>query len=312
MARTLSRKAGMQIALARLLLTLLGLLCCGPALARVNVFACEPEWAALAQEIGAADVSAVSATTAFQDPHRIEARPSLIARLRNADLVICSGSQLEAGWLPVLLSQAGNGRVQPGTPGYLEASQLVERLDVPQTVDRSQGDVHPGGNPHVHTDPRNIAKVAAVLAERLAGLDRSRAQDYRRRAADFATRWQAAIARWEAEAAALKGVPIVEHHKAFSYLVRWLGLRELDTLEPKPGIPPTTQHLVELVERLKREPARMIIYSTYDDPRAAQFLAQRSGVPAVMLPFTVGGSDTAKDLYGYFDDVIARLRGALK
>ena len=118
--------------------------------------------------------------------------------------------------------------------------------------------------------------------------------------------------RWEAEAAPLKGASVIQHHKTFSYLARWLGLRELDTLEPKPGIPPTTQHLVELVERLKREPARMILYSSYDDPRAAQFLAQRGGIPAVMLPLTVGGSDRAKDLYGYFDDLIARLVGAAK
>jgi zinc/manganese transport system substrate-binding protein len=296
----------------RIAIALIFVLASTPALARVNVFACEPEWAALAQEVGGNDVSAVSATTALQDPHRIEARPSLIARLRNADLVICSGAQLEIGWLPVLFSQAGNGRVQPGTQGYLEASQLVERLDVPQVVDRSQGDVHPGGNPHVHTDPRNIAKVGAALAVRLAALDPGHAAGYRSRAAEFDKRWQAAIARWQAQAAPLKGAPVVEHHKGFSYLVRWLGLREVGTLEPKPGIPPTTQHLVELVEQMKRAPARLILYSSYDDPRAAQFLAQKSGVPAVMLPFTVGGSDRAKDLYGYFDDVIARLLGAAK
>lgn len=284
----------------------------GSATAAVNVFACEPEWAALARELGGDKVSAFSATSAFQDPHRIEARPSLIARLRNADLLVCSGAQLEAGWLPVLLSQAGNARVQPGTAGYLEASQLVERLDVPRVLDRSQGDVHPGGNPHVHTDPRNIAKVAPALSERLAELDRPNAAAYRAKGEEFQKRWQAAIARWEAQAARLKGVPVVEHHKAFSYLVRWLGLREIDTLEPKPGLPPTTAHLVELVERMKREPAKMILYSSYDDPRAAQFLSQRTGIAAVMLPFSVGGSDAAKDLFAYFDDVIARLAAPLQ
>jgi zinc/manganese transport system substrate-binding protein len=279
--------------------------------AAVNVFACEPEWAALAKEIGGDKVSVFAATTALQDPHRIEARPSLIARLRNAELLVCSGAELEAGWLPVLLSQAGNARVQPGTPGYLEASQFVARLEVPTVVDRAQGDVHPGGNPHVHTDPRNIAKVAAALGERLGEIDRGNAAAYRQRLGEFQKRWQAAMARWEAQAARLKGVPLVEQHKAFSYLIRWLGLRELDTLEPKPGIPPTTAHLAELVERMKREPAKMIVYSSYDDPRAADFLAQRTGIPKVMLPFTVGGSDRAKDLFGFFDDLIARLLGPL-
>jgi zinc/manganese transport system substrate-binding protein len=278
----------------------------------LNVFACEPEWAALAQELGGDKVSAVSATTAFQDPHHIEARPSLIARMRNANLVVCSGSELEIGWLPLLLTQSGNGRVQPGSPGYLEASQYVVKLEVPRVLDRSMGDVHPGGNPHIQTDPRNIAKVAKVLAERLAQIDGANAATYRSRAEAFDQRWQEAIKRWEQQAARLKGVPLVEHHKGFTYLISWLGMREAGDLEPKPGIPPTTSHLAGLVEQMKQSPAKMIIYSSYDDPKAAQFLTQRTGIPNVMLPFTVGGSDKAKDLFGYFDDLIARLLGPLQ
>jgi zinc/manganese transport system substrate-binding protein len=273
----------------------------------LNVFACEPEWASLAQELGGDKVSVVSATTARQDPHHIEARPSLIARMRAADLVVCSGSELEIGWLPLLLTQSGNNRVQPGSPGYLEASRYVLKLEVPTTVDRSMGDVHPGGNPHVHTDPRNIARVAKVLAERLAQLDAANAATYRSRADAFDKRWAEAIARWEKQAAPLKGVPLVQHHKGFTYLINWLGMREVGDLEPKPGIPPTTSHLAGLVEQMKKAPAKMIVYSSYDDPKAAQFLSQRTGIPNVMLPFTVGGSDRAKDLFGYFDDLVARL-----
>src|SRR5690349_43501 len=136
--------------------------------AAVNVFACEPEWAALAKELGGDKVSAVSATTALQDPHQIQARPSLIARIRDADLLVCSGAELEIGWLPLLLTQSGNSRVQIGAPGYLEASQYVRKLEVPRVLDRSLGDIHAAGNPHIQTDPRNIAKVADVLAQRLA------------------------------------------------------------------------------------------------------------------------------------------------
>lgn len=290
----------------RLLLFLLGLASV-PASAAVNVFACEPEWASLAQELGGDKVSVVSATTARQDPHHIEARPSLIARMRAADLVVCSGSELEIGWLPLLLTQSGNGRVQPGSPGYLEASRYVLKLEVPTALDRSMGDVHPGGNPHIQTDPRNIAKVARVLAERLAQLDAANAAAYRSRADSFDKRWAEAIARWEKQAAPLKGVPLVQHHKGFSYLIAWLGMREVGNLEPKPGIPPTTSHLVELVDQMKQAPAKVIVYSSYDDPKAAQFLSQRTGVASVMLPFTVGGSDRAKDLFGYFDDLVARL-----
>src|SRR3954470_13925806 len=171
-----------------------------PAHANLNVFACEPEWAALAQEIGGDKVSVYSATTARQDPHHIEARPSLIARIRSADLVVCSGSELEIGWLPLLLTQSGNSRVQPGSPGYLEASRYVLRLEVPTVVDRSMGDVHPGGNPHIQSDPRNIAKVARVLAERLAQLDAANAATYRSRAEAFDKRWAEAIVRWEKQA----------------------------------------------------------------------------------------------------------------
>jgi len=283
-----------------------------PAAAAINVFACEPEWAALAQELGGDKVSTISATTAFQDPHHIEARPSLIARIRSADLVVCSGSELEIGWLPLLLTQSGNGRVQPGSPGYIEASQYVAKLEVPRAIDRSMGDVHPGGNPHIHTDPRNIAKVAAVLAERLAQIDGANAAAYRSRGQAFEQRWKEAIARWEQQAARLRGVPLVEHHKGFTYLVNWLGMRDVGDLEPKPGIPPTTSHLAQLVDQMKQAPAKMIVYSSYDDPKAAQFLSQRTGIPSVMLPFTVGGSDKAKDLFGYFDDVIARLTGPLQ
>jgi zinc/manganese transport system substrate-binding protein len=169
------------------------------------------------------------------------------------------------------------------------------------------GDVHPGGNPHIHTDARNIARVAKVLAERLAQLDGANAATYRSRADSFDKRWAEAIARWEKQAAPLKGVPLVQHHKGFTYLINWLGMREVGDLEPKPGIPPTTSHLAGLVEQMKKTPAKVIVYSSYDDPKAAQFLSQRTGIPNVMLPFTVGGSDRAKDLFGYFDDLVARL-----
>jgi zinc/manganese transport system substrate-binding protein len=283
-----------------------------PVLAALNVFACEPEWGALAQELGGDKLSVYTATTALQDPHRIEARPSLIARARNADLLICSGSELEAGWVPLLLQQSGNERIRQGSPGYFEASQAVPRLEIPAVVDRSLGDIHPSGNPHVHTDPRNIGAIAEVLAHRLAQLDPANAEPYRARAASFQARWQAAIQRWEREGAPLKGVALVVYHRDFSYFIRWMGMREAGALEPKPGVPPAPAHLAELVARMKREPAKMVVYSPYNSPRPAEFLSERSGVPAVPLPFTVGGSARAKDLFGLFDDTIARLLAALR
>ncbi|MCX7151021.1 MAG: zinc ABC transporter substrate-binding protein [Proteobacteria bacterium] len=283
-----------------------------PAVAALNILACEPEWAALATEIAGDKATVSSATTALQDVHRIEARPSLIARARSADLVICTGSELEIGWLPLLTTQSGNARIQPGSPGYLEASQLVAKLDIPKVVDRSMGDIHPGGNPHVHGDPRNYIKVAEALTERLARLDAANAATYQARHKAFVERWQAAIARWEQQAAPLKGVRVVVYHKDSTYLLNWLGMKEAASLEPKPGIPPTPGHLAELLKQMEREPAKMIIYSAYNDPKAAEFLSSRSKIPAVMLPYTVGGSDKAKDLFGLFDDTIARLLAGMK
>ena len=282
------------------------------ASAALKVLACEPEWAALVQELAGDKAAVHSATTAQQDPHRIEARPSLIARARNADLVVCTGSDMEAGWMPLLLAQSGNARIQPGTPGYLETAPLVARLDVPRVLDRAQGDIHPGGNPHIHLDPRNIAKVAVVLRDRLMQIDPANAETYQARSGAFLARWRDATARWEATAAPLRGLTLIVHHKNLSYLGAWLGLREVGSLEPKAGIPPTTAHLAELVTRMQREPARLIAYSAYNDARAAAFLSERTRIPAVMLPYTVGGSDAAKDLFGLFDDTLARLLAVLQ
>jgi zinc/manganese transport system substrate-binding protein len=282
------------------------------ASAALNVFACEPEWGALAKELGGDKVVVFTATTALQDAHRIEARPSLIARARNADLVACSGSELEIGWLPLLLTQSGNGRIQPGLPGFLEAAQFVPRIEIPKVVDRSLGDIHPGGNPHIHTDARNIARVAEVMSQRLAQLDPQNAAAYKSQSEAFGARWQTAIQRWERAGARLKDVPVVVFHRDFSYFIRWMGMREAGSLEPRPGIPPTPAHLAGLVEQMKRAPAKVIIYSPYNDPRAAQFLSERTGIPAVMIPFTVGGSDKANDLFALFDETIALLLAVLK
>ena len=283
-----------------------------PAAAALNIFACEPEWGALAQELGGDKVNVYNATTAQQDPHHIEARPSLIARARNADLLICSGSELEIGWVPLLLTNSGNDRIQPGSPGYLEASQFVVKLEIPKVIDRALGDIHPAGNPHIHLDPRNIAKVAEVLAGRLVAIDHANASEYRKRADAFRQRWSSAMEQWEKKAAPLKDISVVLYHKDFSYFINWAGMRDAGSLEPKPGIPPTPAHLGQLVEQMKRNPAKLVIYSPYNNPKAAEFLSQQANIPVVMVPFTVGGTEKAKDLFGLFEDTIERLLKAVK
>ena len=246
----------------------------------------------------------------MQDPHQIQAKPSLIARARNADLVVCTGAELEIGWLPVLLQQSGNARVQAGQPGNFAAADFVRKLDLPTRLDRSQGDVHAAGNPHVQTDPRNIAQVAVALGARLQQVDPAHAAAYAAQLADFTRRWQQAMDRWAAQAAPLKGVPVVSQHKAFVYLYDWLGLKEVAVLEPKPGVEATASHLQAVLATLKTAPARMVLYAAYQDPRASDWLSKNAGIPAVKIAFTVGGTDGAKDLFGLFDDTVARLLAA--
>ncbi len=275
--------------------------------AAINVFACEPEWAALARELGGEAVKVYAATTALQDPHRIEARPSLIAQMRRADLVVCTGAELEIGWLPVLLREAGNARVQPGRPGYFEAASFVALRDKPARLDRAEGDVHAQGNPHIHTDPRNILRVSEALSARLAEVDPASAVLYRTRGQAFVTRWQAAIARWETRAAPLNKLPVAVQHPSFAYLLAWLGLREVATLEPKPGVEPSVSHLARIAAQLQTTPAKMVLRAVYQSPRPADWLAQRAGIPALALPYTVGGNERASDLFSLFDDTLDQL-----
>ena len=289
-------------------LSLLGLLATTPAQAALKVFTCEPEWAALVQELGGAQVTVASATSALQDPHHIEARPSLIAKTRQADLLVCTGAGLEAGWLPSLLRTAGNARVQPSQPGYFEAASAVTLLESKTSADRADGDVHPQGNPHLHLDARNITRVAEQLAARLKQLDPANAGHYSARHTDFAGRWQAALKRWEREAATLKNMPVVYHHRNWVYLAQWWGLKEVGVLEPKPGLPPTAAHLTQLLTQLKTTPARAILRSAYEDGRADAWLSERAHIPALVLPYTVG-AESADDLFKLFDITLARLKG---
>jgi len=277
------------------------------ALAALNVFASTPEWGSLAKELGGDKANVYVASTALQDPHRIEARPSLIARARSADLMVCNGAQLEIGWLPLVQQQSGNPKIQPGQPGYFEAASAVALIERPSSVDRSLGDVHPDGNPHLHLDPRNVALVAAALGERMARLDAADAGVFRERTKAFLGRWNEAQARWQKLGAPLKGIGVVVYHKNLSYLLNWLGMQEVGALEPKPGLPPSTAHLNELLEQLRRTPAKAVVRAAYNEPRAAEWLAERAKMFAITIPYTVGGTDAAKDLFSLYDDTLARL-----
>lgn len=282
------------------------------ALAALNIFATLPEWASLAQEIGGDKVKVFAATQALQDPHHVEARPSLIARARNADLVVAGGAELEVGWLPVILRESGNARIQPGSSGYFEATSQVQMLEIPGRLDRADGDVHAQGNPHVHTDPRNILKVGEALVKRMAEMAPADAATFQANWRAFSEKWRASLARWEKALAPLQGQPVAVQHKNFTYLIAWLGLKEEATLEPKPGVEPSAAYLGKLASRTGGQKPRMVLRAAYDNPRPAEWFGNEAKVAVVVLPYTVGGSDKAKDLLSLFDDTADRLLTALK
>ena len=248
----------------------------------------------------------------MQDVHRVEAKPSLVARARTADLVVSNGAELEVGWLPVLLQESGNPKIQRGPPGFFEAISALTLIEVHRELDRAIGDIHPLGNPHVQLDPRNVAAVAKALTAKLIAIDPAGADYYSVRGADFTKRWGEAIVRWQSKAAPLKDVPVVVMHRDQAYLCHWLGLKELASIEPKPGVPPSAGYLGELVTKLSASPPRVILLNAYNDPKAARWLSERIHAPAVVLPFSVGGSPAARDLFGLFDDTVDKLLGATK
>lgn len=292
-----------------LFLVLLGIAALMPrsAFAEVNIFACAPEWGALAQEIGADKVEVYTATKAAQDVHHMRAKPSLLAAMRKADLIICSGASLEIGWLPILLNKAGDAQVQDGAIGSIMASDYVDRLEMMDNVDRSMGHVHPEGNPHIHLDPRNILIVAGVLKDRLSQIDSVNASSYASNYSAFETRWNAAMQSWAAKAVSLKGTNVVVYHNSWSYLLNWLGMNKVASLEPKPGIPPTASHLEKVLNDVSGKQVTGILVAPFENADAAKWLSEKTDIPAMNLPFTVGGNAQATDLYSLFDNSISIL-----
>lgn len=282
-----------------------------PAQAKLSIFTCEPEWASLAEALGGIQVDTFSATNGQQDPHHIQAKPSLIAKLRNADMIACTGADLEAGWLPVLLRRAANPGTQPGKPGYFIATQYVRMLGIPKQLDRSQGDLHAAGNPHIQTSPENILPVAKAMSARLIQLDSANSPYYQQQLVDFNTRWKAALVRWKTIAKPLRHIPIVVHHESWIYLEDWLNLDKLATLEDKPGLPPTSGHLGEILTLMETRPAKIIIHSAYQSKKPARWLSGKTGIPVVTLPSTIGGTEKATDLFALYDNILELLLHAV-
>jgi len=272
--------------------------------AALNILACEPEWAALATEIGGAHIKVSSATTAMQDPHHIQARPSLIAKARKADMVICSGAGLEAGWLPVLLQKSANPEIQPGKPGYFVATEHVELLGKDGT---DPNNLHAAGNPHVHFDPQRVLVIATALADVMAQIDNDHASQYHDNLRDFSDSWNMSIRQWQLALSKITGRIVIVHHDSWIYLLQWAGVKQLATLEPQHGVAPSASHLAGLLKQLKNQHADLIIRSGYEEKRPSRWLSEKSGVPVVSIPFSVSEYRTKGSLKRWMDEVINHL-----
>ena len=271
---------------------------------KLNVFACAPEWGALAEEIGGENVNIFTASKASQDVHHLRAKPSFLAKMRKTNLVFCTGASLESGWLPILLQKAGRTKVQPGQVGNLMASEYVKMLEIPASVDRSVGDVHSEGNPHIHLNPHNLILVADELTKRLILLLPEQERSFSNNLERFKVSWQQLINNWEQHAKPLSNKNVVVYHKNWIYLLNWLNLNRVTTLEPVPGIPPRVSHLETVLASVKNHNITAILLAPYQNNNAAVWLSNHSDIPVVTLPYTVGGSELAKDLKSLFDETI--------
>lgn len=277
-----------------------------PATADLRVFACEPEWGAMVLAL-APDAQVHNATTAWQDPHYIEARPGLIAALRRADLAVCTGASLEAGWLPALIRRASNPAVRPGQPGLFMAAEQVTLHQPHDHVDRSMGDVHPEGDPHVHLAPDLMPEVMTALAARLQTIRPDQAGSYQRNLIRWQVDWNIHKRRWQQAAEELAGQRVVVQHSTYDYLLRWLGVETVADLEPKPGLPPSAGHLSRLLATEGLDEASAILVSWYQDERPARWMNDRTGVPVLALPSTVVPGEAPATLEALIDQIIDAL-----
>jgi len=277
-----------------------------PAVAQLNVVATLPWIGSLASDIGKDKIKVTTLVKSSQDPHYVEAKPSMILEVRRADLLLFNGLELEIGYLPVLVESSRNPKIQPGTPGYFDCSQFVEVIEKPAAVDRSMGDVHPLGNPHYHLSPRNIYRVAGGIAEILAAANPESAGFYRANLSAWESRFKEKEKQWMEYP--LKGKKFIPYHKFFEYLAREFGFEILGYVEPKPGIPPSAGWVEKIIELAKRMKPEAILTTSYYGTREVTFLSQKSGVKYIVVPHDVGATPACKDWFSLMDQVLAALK----
>jgi zinc/manganese transport system substrate-binding protein len=268
--------------------------------------------ASVAQFVGGKHVSAQSLCRGYEDPHFVPAKPSLMKAIQHADVFVSTGLELDSGWLPLVLPGSRNPKIQPGTKGFVDASQGVSVLEKPAgTVSRAEGDVHPLGNPHYYLDPKALEVVADHLADVFSRLDPANATEYAANAKAFTEKMDASLERWQKELEPYKGTGIVPYHKNFIYFIDRFGLTEFGNVEPKPGIPPTPRHIAELAEAMKKSGIKVVVYEPYYKADAANEVATRAGGAAVEVATEVGGLPGTDDVFTKFDALVSSLAGAL-
>jgi zinc/manganese transport system substrate-binding protein len=279
---------------------------------KLNVVTSTTDMAALTQEVGGDKLSVESIAKGYQDPHFVEAKPSFLLKLRQADLLVLVGLQLEIGWLPPLITQSGNPRIQLGAPGYLDASQFAEILEIPQgQVTRAMGDVHPLGNPHYWLDPDNGRRIARGIADKLAEMDPSDAEYFHQRFEDFNKRLSAAEQKWDEEMKPYRARKVVTYHRSFPNFAKHFGLDVIGYVEPRPGIPPTPTHTLELIQLMKRENCKVVLVEPYFDLKTPQSIGRETGAQVIVYLPSVGGEKGVDNYFQLFDYDIGLLMKAL-
>jgi zinc/manganese transport system substrate-binding protein len=280
---------------------------------KLNIVTSTTDMAALTQEVGGDKVNVEAIAKGYQDPHFVEAKPSFLLRLRQADLLISVGLQLEIGWLPPLITQSGNPRVQVGAAGYLDASQFAAILEIPQgTVTRAEGDVHPLGNPHYWLDPDNGRRIARGIAGKLGDLDPGDASYFQQRFQDFDKRLTAAEQKWDAEMKPYRGRKVVTYHRSFPNFAKHFGLDVIGYVEPRPGIPPTPSHTLDLIQQMKRENAKIVLVEPYFDLKTPQSIGRATGAQVIVYLPSVGGEKQVTNYFELFDYDIGLLTKAFQ
>jgi zinc/manganese transport system substrate-binding protein len=281
------------------------------ARAELKVVASLPDFGAIAEAIGGKAVDVTTIARGSEDPHFVDARPSFVRVLNKADLLIEGGADLEAGWLPTLVTAARNAKIQGTGKGHLVLSRFVKLIDVPTApVDRSMGDVHPTGNPHYWLDPRNGKIIAEKIAATLSELDPKNAETYRGNLAAFTKKLDAKWPEWQKKLESLRGAKIITYHKTYEYLAAAFGLEVIAQLEPKPGIEPSATHIAQLVQRAKEAGVKFVIIEPYRPRRSAEQVAEAVGARMVVLPDKTGSTPEAKDYFSLFDAIVRRLTEA--